>query len=187
MLSKICIIHSQFKDPHIVNIWESSTRPVYGSVSLDALIPVSLPTNLLLFNKMLRISKTRMKSRGERGHPCRSPLSLWNALEASPLIKTARVAVVMQPIIQFVVAAPNPYWRRMRCRKSQLIQSKACLRSSFRRMAGMFFVFMLCKHSCAVPIASRICLPLRKPSCSSASARERRRRILLAMIFVIIL
>jgi len=48
---------------------------------------------------MLRLSKTRMKRRGERGHPYQSPLSLWKALEASPLIKTARVDVVMQPII----------------------------------------------------------------------------------------
>jgi hypothetical protein len=31
MLNKTCISHSQFKDPHIVNIWESITQPVYGS------------------------------------------------------------------------------------------------------------------------------------------------------------
>ena len=132
-----------------------------------------LDMNELIRNKHDLPSKIRIKRRGESEQPCRRPLSQWKAFVASPLIKIVRVAEEIQPIIQFVVILPNPLWISMRCRKFQFMQSKAFLRSNFRRMACNYLVLIPCMHSCATPTASRICLPLRKPSCSSESVRER--------------
>jgi hypothetical protein len=54
----------------------SSTKSKWVRVSpFKILIPVNLPPNFAPSRKRLSPSATRRKSKGERGHPCRRPLS----------------------------------------------------------------------------------------------------------------
>jgi len=150
--------------------------------NLETLIPVILPFAWLFFRR-LKPFITKMKRSSERGQPCRRPLPLWKKEEGSPFTKTTKVALVTQLIIQFKVVWLNLVWIKISLRKSQSMQSKDFLRYSLRMRAQEFLWLMMCKHSCAMPIASRICRPFKKPSCSPDSERERMGLILLAMIF----
>jgi hypothetical protein len=49
---------------------------------------------------LLRLSATKRKSSGERGHPCRRPRSSLKKGEAAPLMRRAKDVVVIQFITQ---------------------------------------------------------------------------------------
>lgn len=58
----------------------------------------------------LRPSAARRKRRGERGHPCCSPLWLWKKGVAAPLIKIAKLILFKHPMTQFINPMLNPKW-----------------------------------------------------------------------------
>jgi hypothetical protein len=94
------------------------------------------------------------------------PLPLWKKEEGYSFTNTTNFSLVTQLIIQFKVVWLNPVWIKISLRKSQSMQSKVFLRSSLRMRAREFLWLMMCKHSCAVPIASRIFRPFKKPNYS---------------------
>jgi hypothetical protein len=87
------------------------------------LIPVISPSSKLCFSNLLRPSITRMKRRGDNGHPCLTPLPLLKKYVASPLMRTTKEEDVTQDIIHLVMWIPNPILRRINLRNSQSTQS----------------------------------------------------------------
>ena len=60
--------------------------------------PLTFASRIALLNP----STTSRKSRGDSGQPCLRPLSSWKKGEASPFMRTAKEAVVMQEKIHFM-------------------------------------------------------------------------------------
>jgi len=87
-------------------------------VNLVTLIPVNEPSLRLDFSSMLKLSITRMKSKGESGHSRRRPLPILKKLVASPLTMTARDTELTHSRIQLVNWVPNPTWIKISLRKS---------------------------------------------------------------------
>jgi len=127
----------------------------------------------------------KMNKRGESGQPCLKSLPLQKKGEGSPFTKTKIFAVVTPHMIHLMEVRLKPDWVRINLRKSQSMQLKSFFRSSFSIRAFDFFSLMLCRNSCDVPMASKICLPFKNLSCSLESVLERMGLIRLAMIFVI--
>jgi len=152
-------------------------------IILDTSIPAKRPLYLPRFKAKLNPSITRIKRSDDRGQPCLSPLLLRNNSDGSPLTRTTKVADIMRPIIQLVMGNPNPHWRRTSLMKSQFTQSHAFFRSILSISACSSFSLIPWRHSCAVPIASIICLPFKKPNCSSEMVWE---RICLSLVAIIL-
>jgi hypothetical protein len=100
----------------------------------------------------------------------------------SPLTKMARFALTTQPIIHLIILWLKPVWARISVRKSQSMQSKSFLRSNLRMRAFEFFNLILCIHSWAVPVVSRIWQPFKNPSCYFERKQERKGLIPVAII-----
>jgi hypothetical protein len=69
---------------------------------------------------LLKPSMTRRKRRGERGHPCLSPLSEEKKGEVAPLIRTAKETEEIQAIIHLMKGTSNPKCVRRSLMKDQL-------------------------------------------------------------------
>jgi hypothetical protein len=72
--------------------------------------PRNGPSDWAFFKDRLSPSMTKIKSKGESGHPCLSPLLLLKNLVSSLLIRVAKVVETTQAMIQFVVLIPKPLW-----------------------------------------------------------------------------
>jgi hypothetical protein len=105
-------------------------------------------------------------SKGESRQSCPNPRSLLKKGEDSPLIRTSKEELTTQLIIQFIECKLKPVWTSIKHKKSQLTQSYAFLRSNLRIKIFCFLALILCKHSYAVPMMSKICLPFKNPNCS---------------------
>ena len=66
------------------------------------LIPSNNPLLFASRIALLKPSANSKKSRGDRGQPCLNPCSAWKKVEASPLMRTAKEAVVMHAKIHFM-------------------------------------------------------------------------------------
>jgi hypothetical protein len=78
-------------------------------IILDTFIPIICPSDWAFFKDRLSPAMTKIKSKGESGHPCLSP-SLLNNLVASPLIRVVKEVETTQAMIKFVVLIPKPLW-----------------------------------------------------------------------------
>ena len=67
----------------------------------EILIPLMRPCSLASEIRRLSPSITSMKSKGDKGQPCLIPLEAAKNFEGVPLIRTAKLAEVRNPIIQF--------------------------------------------------------------------------------------
>jgi hypothetical protein len=76
-------------------------------------MPEIVPSKMLFFIKRLSPSIAKINNKGDRGHPCQSPLPLLKKSVASPLRKIAKVEVVTQLIIQLDKGMPKPNLMRI--------------------------------------------------------------------------
>ena len=97
----------------------SSTKRRYVRARVEEiLIPLMRPCSLASVIKRQSPSITSMKSKGERGQPCLIPLEAAKNFEGVPLIRTAKLAEVRHPVIQFTVRRGTPTWIRMSIMKN---------------------------------------------------------------------
>ena len=82
-----------------------------------------VPPSKLFFSNKLRPSITNMKSSGDRGKPCQTPLALLKNFVAFPLINTAYEEDVIHDMIQLAKCIPNLIFKRINLRRSQSMQS----------------------------------------------------------------
>jgi hypothetical protein len=94
-------------------------------------MPWKSPELMAEIKALLNPSATRRKSRGERGHPCLSPLPEEKKGEAAPLIRTTKVTEEIQAIIHLMKGTSNPRCVSSSLMKDQLTRSKAFERSIF--------------------------------------------------------
>jgi hypothetical protein len=107
---KILFISNHSDKEAFVIIRISSTKRRWRTlINLETFIPVILPLAWLSFNARLSPSIMRMKSKGDKGHPCHSPLPLLKKSIGSPLIKIAYVAELTHPMIHLIVGSPKPH------------------------------------------------------------------------------
>ena len=69
---------------------------------VESLSPSNNPLPFASRIALLNPSTTSRKSRGDTGHPCLRPLSAWKKGEATPFMRTAKDAVMMQENIHFM-------------------------------------------------------------------------------------
>ena len=74
----------------------------------EILIPRIKPLDLASQMRRLRPSMTRMKRRGDKGHPCQIPREAVKKVEGVPLIRTAKLTEERHPIIQLTVRRGIP-------------------------------------------------------------------------------
>jgi hypothetical protein len=128
-----------------------------------------------------------MKSRGERGNPCRVPLPTWKKYMADPLRIMEKETKFKQTIIQLKKLRPKPRWISSILMYNQFTLSKALHKSNFITTALNLLVLMVWRSSCATTIASCIFLPSKKLNYSPEMCFERMTFNLLLMTLEIIL
>jgi hypothetical protein len=92
-------------------------------ITLDTFTPDKTPSDCLFFSRRLILSITKMNNRGESGHPCLRPRSLWKKVEVSPFIRTTKEELTTQLMIQFMEVRLKPILMRIKQIKSQFTQS----------------------------------------------------------------
>jgi len=64
--------------------------------------PPRAPVERAFFNNLLKHSVIKIKSNGDRGHPCLNPHSTWKKPDAAPYMRILKEAEVKQHMIQFM-------------------------------------------------------------------------------------
>ena len=152
-------------DPVPITITSSTKSKCVNARVGDIWIPLIRP--LFQASAMRRLSPfmIKIKRRGERGQPWRIPQEAEKKSEGIPLISTAKVAEVRQPIIHLTVWRGTPIWIKIRRINVQLTLSKAFIKSILSRKAHRLFVLIEWRDSYTIPIGSIIWRFLRNPYC----------------------
>jgi hypothetical protein len=69
---------------------------------------LSKPVSVAFCRRRLRGSMARMKRRGDKGSPCRSPLPCWIGCSGTPLSITVEVEEERSDVIQLIHLVGNP-------------------------------------------------------------------------------
>jgi len=120
----------------------------------EILMPLNVLSYFASIRKWLRHSTTKRKRCGDNGHPCLTPRSTVKKEVAEPLIRMENDTEVKHAEVQFVKATP-----KSRCVSSIRIESHLTLSKAFERLILIttplsFLDFILCRPSCATPMAS---------------------------------
>jgi hypothetical protein len=131
----------------VMSYFVGLTKIVASSTQSDVLIPLSLaemgwriPLSVATFRSLSKGSIAMIKSIGESGSPCLSPLSCFMGFPGVPLRRILEEDEANAMLNQSLHLGPNPNFYRTSRRYAQETESKAFAMSSLMKRALVFFL-----------------------------------------------